>query len=329
MKSFKSVLWAASGQGRPLLTALLLGLAGASAAHAQSTPIKVIVPYPAGGVTDQVARVVTERMANALGRTIIIENRAGAGSRIGTVAAQQAAPDGNTLLFTNISYSTLPLVDPSLNLDPLTAFEPVGLVATYGAALAVHPSLPVKTLKELVAYAKREPGKLSYGSAGVGSGAHFAGEYLKALTETDITHVPYKSTAAALNDLIGGRISLGIDATVKPYVDAGKLHAVAIIGSQRDPRMPDVPTADEAGVSGLDFDAWQGLMAPTGTPASVVKALNEAMNVALKDPALANQFAQLGLTVTPGGPELLTDQLKKDAVLYKSIIEKAKLTFTQ
>ena len=309
------------------LSALLLTLTAVHPVQAQPGPIKVIVPYPAGGVTDLAARVLTERMARTLQQTIIIENVAGAGSRIGTVSAMQAKPDGSTLLFTNISYSTLPLVDPGFRQSPLTAFAPVGLAATYGAILVVHPSLPVRTLTELVEYARRHPGQLSYGSAGIGSGSHFAGEYLKALTGTDIIHVPYKSTTAALNDLIGGRISMGIDATVKPYIDSGKLRALAIVGSQRDARLPAVPIADQAGVPGLDMDAWLGMMAPVGTPPATLKALNGALNAALGDPAVKEQFASLGLNLQQGGPELLTQQLQKDAALYKSIVDKANLRF--
>ncbi|MFW7345778.1 MAG: Bug family tripartite tricarboxylate transporter substrate binding protein [Pigmentiphaga sp.] len=331
MQTLISIARAMAGRGGSRFLAALAVAAGmVHGAQAQTVaPVKVVVPYPAGGVTDQAARVVVERMGKALGRTMVVENRPGAGSRIGTVAVQQAEPDGNTLLFTNISYSTLPLVDAGFRQDPVTALAPVGRVAVYAPAIVVHPSLPVRTLPEFIEYARKHPGKLSYGSAGIGSGAHFGGEYLKVLTGTDLVHVPYKSTSAALNDLIGGRISMAIDATAKPYVDAGKLRALAIMGSRRDPRMPDVPTAGEGGVRGLDFDSWAGMLAPAGTPPGVIASLNEALNAAVQDPAVQAQFATMGLTPTRGGPEALTGQLREDAVIYRKIVEKAHLRLVE
>lgn len=302
--------------------ALLLG-AGA----AQAAVIRFVVPYAAGGVSDQAARIVAERMATVLGETIIVDNKPGAGSKLGTLAVAQAAADGNTLLFTNISFSTLPLVDKTARLDPINGFAPVGLVATYGAALVVNSALPVSTLQDLITYAKARPGKLSYGSAGQGSGAHFVGEYFKVLTGSYVVHIPYRSTAGALNDVAGGQIDMAIDATAKPMVDAGKVKALAIVGSQRDPRLPTVPTAAEAGVKGLDFDAWLGLLAPPGTPPATVERLNKALNSVLQEPGVRRQFEAMGLIPRGGAPERLTQQLRADAVLYRKVIEQAKLSF--
>jgi tripartite-type tricarboxylate transporter receptor subunit TctC len=200
-----------------------LGLALAlGASYAQTKAVtKIVVPYPPGGVTDQAARVLVERLSKLLGETFIVDNRPGAGSRLGTQAVAQASSDGTTLLFTNISFSTLPLVDKTVRFDPVTGFAPVGLAAVYGATLVVKPSLPVANLQELVAYAKRRPGQLSYGSAGMGSGSHFVGEYFKALTGTFVVHIPYRSTGAALNDVAGGQIDLAFHAMAKPLIDAG------------------------------------------------------------------------------------------------------------
>ncbi len=182
---------------RVLVVAASLAVA-TGLAQAQSNVIKMVVPFPAGGVTDQAARIVAESMARQLGQTIIIDNRPGAGSRIGIDAVVKAPADGNTLLFTNSSYSILPVVDPKVPFDPLKALVPVGLSATYGLQIVTRKDLPVNTLPEFIAYARKNPGKLSYGSAGIGSGAHFAGEYFKSLTGTYLVHIPYKSTSAAL-----------------------------------------------------------------------------------------------------------------------------------
>lgn len=312
-----------------LKVVLMLG-AGSGVLHAQpSQPLKIVVPYVAGGVTDQAARVLAERMAVLLGKPVIVENRPGAGSRLGTLAVAQAPADGAVLLFSNISFSTLALVDKTAPFDPQTSFTPVGLAAVYGAAVVVKASLPVSTLQELTAYARQRPGQLSYGSAGVGSGAHFVGEYYKALTGTFIVHVPYRSTSAALNEVAGGQLDLTFDATAKPLVDAGKVKALAIVGNQRDPRMPNVPTAAEAGVKGLDFNAWLGLLAPAGTPVAVVEQLNRTMNAALQDDSVRKRYAGMGLVVRGGAPDELSRQLREDAVLYRRVIAEARMKLTQ
>jgi tripartite-type tricarboxylate transporter receptor subunit TctC len=304
--------------------ALWLGL---GLAAAQAGVVKLVVPYPPGGVTDQAARLLAQRMAPLLGDTLVVDNRPGAGSRLGSIAVAQAPRDGATLLFTNLSLSTLPLVDPAVKLDPQTSFAPVGLVAVYGAAVVVRPTLGVTTLGELVALARRQPGRLSYGSAGNGSGSHFVGEAFKQLTGSRIVHIPYRSTGAALNDVAGGQVDLAFDASAKPMVDAGRVRALAIVGAQRDPRLPGVPTAAEAGVAGLDFNAWLGLLAPAGTPPALIDRLNQALNAALQDPALRQQAEALGLTLRGGAPERLTQQLRDDAARYRQVIRAGKLTF--
>lgn len=312
-----------------VLSAALLAL-GACAAHAQSGPVlKFVVPYPAGGVTDVAARILADEMSRTLGQTVIVENRPGGGGRIATAGVAQGPKDASTVLFTNIGFSTLPLVEKNVGFDTFTSFAPVGLVAEYGAVLVVRPGLPVNTLGELVALAKQQPGKLNYGSAGVGSAAHFVGEYLKSLTGTFMVHIPYRSTSAALNDVAGGLLDLTVDANAKPLIDAGKVKAVAVVASQRDPRMPTVPTAAEAGVKGLEFNAWLGLMVPTGTDPRQVEKLNQAMNTALKADNLQKRFADLGLLLRGGAPAKLTEQLRKDAAFYGKVIKDARLKFEE
>ena len=291
--------------------------------------IKVVVPYAPGGVTDLAARVLAERMSALLGQAMIIENRPGAGSRLGAQAVAQGPADGSQLLFSNISFSTLPLADKGVKYDPLKSFSPIGLAAVYGAILVVKPSLPVRDLKELVELARKNPGKLSYGSAGMGSGAHFVGEYFKVLTGTDLVHVPYRSTAAALTDVAGGLLDMTVDATAKAMVDGGKVRALAVVASQRDPRLPDLPTAAEAGIPGLDFNAWVGLMAPAGTPAAVVARLNKAMATAMNEPALRQRYLDMGLVPRGGAPERLSEQLQADARKYRKVIDEAKIKFDE
>lgn len=298
-------------------------------AHAhEPRVIRMVVPYAAGGISDQAARILAERMSAILNETLIVDNKPGGGSRIGTMAVAGSSADGGTVLFTNISFSTLPLTDTNVRYDPIKSFAPVGMVATLsGAALVVRPSLPVKSLDQLVTYARAHPGQLSYGSSGVGSGAHFIGEYLKALTGTDITHVPYRSTANALNDVAAGQVDMTFDASAKPLIDAGKVRALAMVGAHRDPRMPTVPTTAEAGLNGLDITGWVGLLAPKGTPAFTVERLNRTMNTALQDQGLRQRFLELGLLPAGGDPARLTQQLREDGVLYRKVIASAKLRF--
>ena len=313
---------------------LVLGTAwlalGASVAHGQTGPVlKFVVPYPAGGVTDVAARILADEMSRSLGQTVIVENRPGGGGRIATAAVAQAPKDGLTLLFTNIGFSTLPLVEKKVGFDALTSFVPVGLAAEYGAVLVVRQGLAVNSLSELVTLARQQPGKLNYGSAGVGSAAHFVGEYLKSLTGTFMVHIPYRSTSAALNDVAGGLLDLTVDANAKPLIDAGKVKAIAVVASQRDPRMPNVPTAAEAGVKGLEFNAWLGLMAPAGTDPGQVEKLNQAMNAALKADPLQKRYVELGLLLRGGAPTRLTEQLRKDAAFYGKVIKEARLKFDE
>lgn len=309
--------------------ALALASSTLPAAQAQtgSTPVRVIVPYAAGGISDAAARVIVDRLGHQLGQPAIVENRGGAGSRIGTQAVMQSPADGMTLLFTNVSLSTLPLVDRSLHLDPVKDLAPASIVAVYGVPLVIRPTLPVKSLAELIDYAKRNPGKLSYGSAGPGSGSHFAMEYFKHLTGTHIVHIPYRSTSAALNDVAAGQIDIAIDASAKALIDAGRVRALAILGAQRDPRLPSLPTAGELGFKGLDFNSWLGFLAPQATPRDAIERLNKAINAVLQEPEVKRQIEGLGLTPASGPPARLTQQLQQDADFYRKVIREAGLRF--
>jgi tripartite-type tricarboxylate transporter receptor subunit TctC len=312
---------------RSLLAAVVLA-AGAACAHAQANVTKMVVPFPAGGVTDAAARVVAESMARQLGETIIIDNRPGAGGRIGIDAVAKAPADGRTLLFTNTSYSILPVVEPKLAFDPAKALAPVGMSGTYSLQIVTRRNLPASTLQEFIAYAKKNPGKLSYGSAGIGSGAHFAGEYFKALTGTALVHVPYKSTTAALADVAGGLLDLAFDASTKPLVDAGRVKLLAVTGDKRDPRFPNTPTAVEAGLPAFAaMQSWVGVLAPAGTPQPVLDRLHAAASAAAADPAVQKRLADLGIQAQGGPAARLGTAIRDDLVLYRKIAADAKLRF--
>lgn len=289
--------------------------------------LRVIVPYAAGGITDIGARVIAEQLERVLERPVVVDNRPGGGTRIGTSAVHAAKPDGNTLLLTNIAYSILPLVSPSVGYDALSAAAPVGIASTYPIALVVNAALPVKTLREFVEYARKNPGRLTYGSAGPGSGAHLGGELFKSLTGTHLVHIPYRSTSGALMEVAAGRIDLTFDATAIDLARAGKVRILAMSGTQRDPRMPDVPTVAEAGLKGMETNSWLGIFAPLGTPQPVIDRLNQALNLALQKDALRARFRELGMLPVAGPPSLLTDQVRYDTQLYRRIIQEAHLKF--
>jgi len=307
--------------------AALLATLSAVGAQAQDNVLKIVVPYPAGGVTDIAARALADRLGPALGQTVIIDNRPGGGSRIGIDAVVKAPADGRTLLFTNNSFIILPVVDPSVKLEADKHLAPVGILASYGLAIVASNAVPAATLPEFIAHARANPGKLSYGSSGPGSGANFAGEYFKALTGTSLVHVPYKSTAAALNDVAGGVLDLAFDATAKAYADAGKVRLLAVTGSQRDPRLPKVPTAAEAGLKAFVLDSWAGLLAPAGTPPATLARLNEALNKAVADPALRSRLQEMGLSPEGGSSERMSQQIREDMLLYRRIAADAKMRF--
>ncbi len=302
--------------------------AAASFAHAQPNVIKMIVPFPAGGITDQVARIVAEQLSQRLGQPVMVDNRPGAGGRLGIDAVVKAPADGNTLLFTNTSYSIYPVVNPKVDFDPVKALLPVSLSASYGLQIITSTSVPAATLPEFVAYAKKNPGKLSYGSAGVGSGAHFAGEFFKSLTGTHLVHIPYRSTTGALNDVAGGQLDLAFDGSAKPLVDAGKVKLLAVTGDKRDARFPNTLTAAEAGVPPFaKMQSWVGILAPPMTPHLVLDKLNKAAAAAVLDAGVQKRFAELGLAPQGGPASRLADAIAADVVLYRQIATDSKLRF--
>jgi tripartite-type tricarboxylate transporter receptor subunit TctC len=283
------------------------GLAPHGIAMAQAypaKPVRLIVPYAVGGSTDQTARLIARSLSTRLGQQVVVENKAGAGGALGHDAVAKAPADGYTLLFSAAGPLTVtPHTYAKLPYDA-KAFEPITLVATQPLLLVVKPGLPVNSVADLVREAQAKPGKLSYGSFGNGSAAHLAGEYFKTLAKVDMVHVPYKGSGPALVDLVAGQIDLMFDvfSTAAPLVKAGKLRPLAITSLERSPQLPDVPTMEQAGVSGFDAGTWFGLLAPAGTPRNVVDQLSRTMNAVLEEGELRDILAAQGAVVRGGTP---------------------------
>jgi len=271
-----------------------------SAARAENypvRPVKIVVPYPPGGSNDIIARILAQKLGEKEGQSFFVENRAGASGNIGAEVVATSAADGYTLLVTAPPpLTTNVALYKSLPFDPATAFAPVALLATVPIVLMVHPSLPVKNVQELIALAKAKPGTLNFGSSGIGSTNHLAGELLKSMTGIDIVHVPYKGAAPAMNDLIAGHIPLMFDnmPAVLPQVKAGAVRAIAVAGAKRAAALPDVPTVAESGVPGFEAFSWFGSVAAAKTPAPVLEKLESDIAAILATPDMKTRLADLG-----------------------------------
>ncbi|MGB3291207.1 MAG: tripartite tricarboxylate transporter substrate binding protein [Burkholderiaceae bacterium] len=307
-----------------MAAALLVGGTGVAQAAYPDKPIKLIVPFPAGGPTDAMARIVSEQMTHALGQTVIVENRGGAGGVIATEAAAGSAANGYTLFFATTGTMTInPSIYPNMATKPLSAFDPIGMVASTENVLVVAPSLKINTVKDLIAQAKRKPGTLTFGSAGVGSSNHLSGELLKDMAGIDILHVPYKGSAAALTDLLGGRISMMFDtiSNALPNIQAGKVIPLGVTGSTKSSALPKVPTIAEAGLPGFQVSIWFGLVAPHGTPPEAIKTLNQSLNKILAEPDVQAKLQSFGATPTPGSPESFAKQMQQDEAKWSKLIK--------
>jgi tripartite-type tricarboxylate transporter receptor subunit TctC len=287
------------------IAVLVFALAGCGkdkSASYPARPVSLIVPFPAGGSSDLIARVISERAARVLGQPIVVENRPGAGGNVGTEAAARAAPDGYTLVQCTIGTCAINLaIYKSVGYDLERDFQPVVLYASISNILAVHPSVPAHNVADLIAHAKKNPGKLSFGSSGYGSSPHLSGELLKIASSTDILHIPYRGSAPAITDLRGGQIDMFFDnsPSILPHIKSGDLRALAVTGTRRLASLPDVPTMEEAGYPGFVIAPWFGLMAQKKTPTAIVEKLNRAFGEALTDIELLKRLA--AMEVTPGG----------------------------
>ena len=312
---------------------LVAGSALAAAAEGPAAtypdkPIRIIVAYTPAGATDILARAVGQKMTEAWGQSVIVENRPGANGNIGTEVAAKATPDGYTLLMVTAgTHGVNPGLYRKLPWDAVRDFAPVSLVAMVPNIMVVNPSLPVKSVNEFIAYAKANPGKLSYGSPGLGSTAHMSVELFKTMTGTDMLRVPYKGSAGVMQDVIAGQIAVTIDnmPVYLPQVKAGKLRALAVSPAKRSPAVPDLPTIAEAGVPGYDATAWFGLVAPAGVPRPIVAKLAAETQRILRLPDVAERLSGLGAEPVGNTPEQFAAFIKAEIAKWKKVIHDAKV----
>jgi tripartite-type tricarboxylate transporter receptor subunit TctC len=292
-------------------------------------PIRLIVPFPPGAGTDTVARFVAQKLAESMGATIVVENKTGAGGAIGAAEAAKAEPDGYTLLFVASPFTTVAASAKTPGYDPVRQFVPVAPIAAGPLAFVVNPGVPANTMREFIAYAKQNPGKINYGSAGPGSVNHLALELFKARTGTDIVHVPYRGIADATKDLLGGQLqamTASIPATL-PQLAEQRVRVLAVTGDRRIAQLPDVPSWQEQGVADANVVNYWGIVAPVGTPQEVVAKLNAATQKVLAQADVKARLEREGAELIPGPPERLGGVIERDLAGWKKLIADAKLTF--
>ena len=302
----------------------LLSMAG-GAAHAAypEKPIRMVVPFVAGGSAGSAAREIAQRMSTALGQTVFVDHLGGAGGNIGAAAVANAAPDGYTILIASSGILTVnPSLYKKLPFEP-EKLVPVGMVASYPLVIFANGQLPLKDLPSFISYARQYPGKLSFGSAGYGTSGHLFGELLKDAAKIDIVHVPYKGGGQAMMDVISGQISMMMEASVVGMAQTGdgKLRALAVTGKTRMPSAPNIPTIAESGLPGFDAVGWYGLLLPPGTPREVSAKLNEALNTTLNDASTRAKLSVMGMEPTPGAPDALATMIRSDSAKWSKVVQ--------
>ena len=307
----------------------LVALAISAAAHAQvypSKPIRMIVAYPPGGGTDIVGRMVAQKLGEALGQNVVVENRGGASGNIGTEIAARAAPDGYTVLMGNVAPNAINVsLFRSLPFDPVADFAPVSLVASTPNILVVHPSTPARTVKEVIALARARPGTLNFASAGVGSSSHLAGELFRVLAGADIVHVPYKGAGPAMVDVLSGQVQLYFATmpAAMPHVKSGKLVPIAVTSARRSPALPELPTIAESGVAGYEASTWYGLLAPAHTPGPAVARLHEGILKILGEAELRERLTDQGFEPVGDSPQEFAAYIRSEIAKWGKVIRDA------
>ena len=324
-RSLPSVQWR-------LPLAAIAGTCAWGVAIAQDTAyptrtVQIIVPYTPGTGADILSRSLGPKLAERWKVAVVTDNRPGATGNIGAEFVSKAPPDGHTVLFTATSFGTTPPLFPKLPFDPVKSFTPVVLIATSGLALVVHPQLPVKSVKEFIALAKRRPGQMHYSSPGNGGPQHLAMELLKLEAGIDIVHVPYKGLAGAIADLMGGHVQAMISATqtAASAVNSGRLRALAVMSLERSAAFPETPTMKEAGLPQLEVETWYGSFAPSGTPAPIITKINAELNSVLQLPDIREALARLGMIPRGGSPDRFGDMVRKELVRWARVVDKAKI----
>lgn len=315
---------------RLCVTALVSVTSLLSTAHAQlpqTKPIRMVVGFPAGGTTDVMARIIGGKMTERYGHQVVIDNRPGASGIIGADIVAKAKPDGNTLLMSSSTHGTNLNLYSKLPYDTVKDFAPVALVATTPYILVVHPSVPVRSVPELVTFLKGKPGKFNFSSSSPGTAQHLAGELLKRSAGVDIQHVPYKGTGALMPDLLAGRIAIAFEnvTVMTPHIKSGALRPLAVTSANRSPVLPDLPTMSEAGMPDFVVIGWFGVFAPSSAPVKTVKRLNEEISAIMKEPDLRERFVVQGAEPVSGAPTLLRDLLAREIKVWGNVIREAKI----
>ena len=313
---------------RTFLLALASALAcGASAQDYPSRPIRLIVPFAPGGGTDILIRILAPKLGATLGQQLVVENRPGASSIIGTELVARSAPDGYTVLAVDTTFTVNPSLQPKLPYDSLKDLAPVIHLAAAPVILVLHPSVPAQTVKELVALAKSKPGALAYASGGNGASTHLAGELFKMVAGVDIVHVPYKGTGPAIADVVAGQVQMNFAgiSSARPFVESGRLRAIAVTGARRNPALPEAPTFAEAGLPGVDAGTHWGLLVPAGTPADVIGKLNVQTDRVLQQPDVKARIAELGFEAAGGTPEAWAALVRAEMTKWARVVKEARI----
>ena len=307
---------------------LAAALVYTTAAHAQpypQKPIRLVAPFAPGGGTDILARLVGQKASEMLGQQLIVDNRGGAGGTIGTDIAAKAPPDGYTLILVSASHAINPGLYQNLPYDSVSDFAPITQIATSPGILVVNPSLPVKSVKDLIALARAKPGQINYASAGSGTPPHLAGELFKVMAKIDMVHVPYKGNAPAFTDVIGGQVSLIFPTmpSAMPFIKSGKLRPIAVTSAKRSPVAPDIPTIAESGLPGYEATSWYGILAPARTPPQIVARLHEVLVSVIGAPDMKDKLAAQGLEPVGNTPQQFAAVIKSEIVKWTKVVKAA------